>query len=280
MFERFGGGGLGFAIQHLTLEGRITICMLIVISLVSWAVMVSKARQIRKSKKLNAKFLDAFRDAIDPMELYRKEQAFEGAPLYGVYLEACEELDQQLKRETARKLASTSRKTKPNGKTPMIPPLGMNTVRVAAERGLGEEVISLEGGMIVLATAISGGPFIGLLGTVWGVMETFTGIAKAQAANLTAMAPGVAGALIATVTGLLVAIPALFGYNYLLTKIRGVTLEMDNFAAELNSLFEYSYLRPSADAPAEEYEEAEEEHAAHEEHRGSFAMTAAKQNAG
>ncbi|OGP84650.1 MAG: hypothetical protein A2Y95_09410 [Deltaproteobacteria bacterium RBG_13_65_10] len=251
--------------------------MLIVISLVSWVVMVGKSRQIRKSRKLNAKFLEAFRDTVDPMELYRKEQAFEGAPLYGIYLEACEELDQQLKRETARKVASRAGKTKPNGQTSMIPPLGMNTVRVAAERGLGEEVISLEGGMIVLATAISGGPFIGLLGTVWGVMETFTGIAKAQAANLTAMAPGVAGALIATVTGLLVAIPALFGYNYLVTKVRGVTLEMDNFAAELNSLFEYSYLRTSSSS-AQEHEEAEAEHAMHEEHRASYAMTATKHN--
>ncbi len=278
MFEKFSEGGLGFAIQHLTLEGRITICMLIVTSLVSWVVMVGKSRQLRKSRRFNAKFLEAFRDTIDPMELYRKEQTFEGSPLYGVYLEACEELDQQLKREAARKVAS--RVGKANGQTPMIPPLGMNTVRVAAERGLGEEVLSLEGGMIVLATAISGGPFIGLLGTVWGVMETFTGIAKAQAANLTAMAPGVAGALIATVTGLLVAIPALFGYNYLVTKIRGVTLEMDNFAAELNSLFEYSYLRTSSLASAQEHEEAEVELAMHEEHRASYAMTATKHNVG
>jgi len=276
MFQAFGQGGLGFAIEHLTLEGRITIGVLIVTSLVSWVVMVGKARQLRKNRKLNRRFLDAFRDTVDPMELFRKEQAFEGSPLYGVYLESCEEMESQIRREEARPRGSGKPKPNGNGRTALVPPLAMNTVRVAAERGLGEEVLALEGGMIVLATAISGGPFIGLLGTVWGVMETFTGIAKAQAANLTAMAPGVAGALVATVTGLMVAIPALFGYNYLVTKIRGFTLEMDNFAAELNSLFEITYLRTASAASV--HEEAEAEHAMHEEHRASYGMTAAKHN--
>jgi biopolymer transport protein ExbB/TolQ len=77
------------------------------------------------------------------------------------------------------------------------------------------------------ARSVAGGPFIGLLGTVWGVMETFAGIARANAASLTAMAPGVAGALIATVTGLLLAIPAMFAYNFMVTTIRGITQELD-----------------------------------------------------
>ncbi len=278
MFQSFGEGGLGFAIGHLTLEGRLTICVLIVTSLVSWAVMVGKARQLRKSRKMNRKFLDAFRETVDPLDLYRKQQAFEGSPLYGVYLESCEEMDSQIRREAGRQ--GGSGKPRPNGngngKTTLVPALAMNGVRVAAERGLGEEVLALEGGMIVLATAISGGPFIGLLGTVWGVMETFTGIAKAQAANLTAMAPGVAGALVATVTGLMVAIPALFGYNYLVTKIRGFTLEMDNFAAELNALLEITYLRTASAASV--HDEAEAEHAMHEEHRAVYGMSATKHN--
>ena len=84
---------------------------------------------------------------------------------------------------------------------------------------------------VLLATAVSGSPFLGLLGTVWGVMETFSGIAKVQAASLTAMAPGVAGALIATVVGLFVAIPAMFAYNYMVTTIRAITQELDNFTS-------------------------------------------------
>jgi biopolymer transport protein ExbB/TolQ len=89
---------------------------------------------------------------------------------------------------------------------------------------------------------VSGAPFLGLLGTVWGVMDTFTGVAEAGSANLTAMAPGVSGALITTVTALCVAIPAMFGYNFLVTSIRGMIVEMDNFAAELASKFEHKYV--------------------------------------
>jgi hypothetical protein len=81
-----------------------------------------------------------------------------------------------------------------------------------------------------------------LLGTVWGVMETFAGIAKANSASLTAMAPGVAGALIATVIGLLVAIPAMFGYNFMVTTIRGITQELDGFASRFATQIEDVYV--------------------------------------
>ena len=85
--------------------------------------------------------------------------------------------------------------------------------------------------MIVLSTAVAGGPFIGLLGTVWGVIETFSGIATAGGASITAMAPGVAGALICTVIGLLVAIPAMFSYNFMVTSIRALTHRSWTFSA-------------------------------------------------
>ncbi len=122
-------------------------------------------------------------------------------------------------------------------------------MRVALERAVGAEALSLEKGMIVLSTAVAGGPFIGLLGTVWGVMETFSGIATAKSASLTAMAPGVAGALIATVTGLMVAIPAMFAYNFMVTSIRAITQELDNFASEYGTQIEHKYVdtRPLAE---------------------------------
>ena len=96
--------------------------------------------------------------------------------------------------------------------------------------------------MIVLSTAVAGGPFIGLLGTVWGVMETFSGIARANTASLTAMAPGVAGALIATVVGLFVAIPAMFAYNFMVTSIRAITQELDAFATEFATAIEHAHV--------------------------------------
>ena len=91
--------------------------------------------------------------------------------------------------------------------TTKISTASFEAVKVILEEAAGAEAMSLEKGMIVLSTAVAGGPFIGLLGTVWGVMSTFAGIAESKAATLTAMAPGVAAALVATVTGLLVAIP-------------------------------------------------------------------------
>jgi biopolymer transport protein ExbB/TolQ len=115
-------------------------------------------------------------------------------------------------------------------------------VKVVMEETAAAEAMALEKGMIVLSTAVAGGPFIGLLGTVWGVMETFAGIATAGSASLTAMAPGVAGALICTVIGLLVAIPAMFSYNFMVTTIRAITQELDGFASRFANQMEHRYV--------------------------------------
>jgi biopolymer transport protein ExbB/TolQ len=115
-------------------------------------------------------------------------------------------------------------------------------VKVILEEAAGAEAMALEKGMIVLSTAVAGGPFIGLLGTVWGVMSTFAGIAESKAATLTAMAPGVAAALVATVTGLLVAIPAMFAYNFMVTTIRAITQELDGFASRYANQIEHVYV--------------------------------------
>jgi biopolymer transport protein ExbB/TolQ len=131
-----------------------------------------------------------------------------------------------------------------------ISPAQMGAVTAAMERAVGETALALESQMILLATAVSGSPFLGLLGTVWGVMDAFTGVAEAGAPNLAAMAPGVSGALITTVTALCVAIPAMFGYNFLLTRIRGMIVEMENFAAELASDLEHKFVEHGARFPA------------------------------
>jgi biopolymer transport protein ExbB/TolQ len=118
----------------------------------------------------------------------------------------------------------------------------MGVVKTAMERTVGESALALEARMVMLSTVVSGAPFLGLLGTVWGVMETFGDVAQAGRANLTAMAPGVSAALITTVVGLLVAIPAMFGHNYLVSTMRGMVVELELFAAELASVFEHRYV--------------------------------------
>ena len=222
-------GGVAFALSHATLEGKITIAVLLLFSLVSWTVIINKFRQLAKAKKRNGTFLDLYSKAKSPLVIFSKGpiKQLQGSPMYELYFGGCEELKVQQEKYGTDK----------------IPNHGMSAVRIALERVLGEAAVGLESGMIVLATAISGGPFIGLLGTVWGVMDTFAGIGKAQSATLATMAPGVASALIATVAGLMVAIPSLFCYNFLVTKTKTLTMELDNFAAHLETVFITEYLK-------------------------------------
>jgi biopolymer transport protein ExbB/TolQ len=245
---------LDFAFKQATPEGKTTICVLLILSIFSWTVIISKARQLLRARKAGKKFFAAYRETRDPMDLARRGQEFDGAPAYELYYSGAEELEYQLKNNpvqvTSVKSLARGPASATGAETDMIAreittkisPSSFESVRVALERAASQQALSLEKGMIILSTAVAGGPFIGLLGTVWGVMETFSGIAKAASASLTAMAPGVAGALIATVTGLFVAIPAMFAYNYMVTTIRAITQELDAFASEYSTALEHKYV--------------------------------------
>ena len=211
-------GALQFAFDKATTEGKITIGALVILSFFSWTVIATKSRQLYLAAKLTRKFMAAYDAAGHPLELPRGNGQFAGVPAFQVYCRAANEVERLLKIAPAA-----------NEPGRMCAP-AFEAVKAVLEESTGMEAIALERGMIVLSTAVAGGPFLGLLGTVWGVMETFAGIAHANAATLTAMAPGVAGALIATVVGLLVAIPAMFAYNFMVTAIRNLTQELDAFA--------------------------------------------------
>ena len=231
-------GGLIFAFEQSTWAGKSILLLLFVASVFSWTVMVTKFHMLQVAKKQRRHFLQLFRADRQPLHLYTERVRFEGAPIFSVYKAGCRELTFQLLGsaevdETFRGRLDVAAK---------ISPSQMRVVATAMERAVGETALRLESQMILLATAVSGAPFLGLLGTVWGVMDTFGDVAAAGSANLAAMAPGVSAALITTVTGLLVAIPAMFGYNYLVTTLRGMIVELDNFAAELASEFEHKYV--------------------------------------
>jgi len=224
-----------FAFRNATAEGKVTIGVLAIASMFSWTVMITKSRQIWRARRMSRKFFSEFRSTRQPLDLFRKQAKFEGSPAYEVYMTGAEELDYHLKNNPVQV----------NGKT-CVGEGSFDFVRVAMERVVSSEGMTLEKGMVILSTAVAGGPFLGLLGTVWGVMETFSGVARANAASLTAMAPGVAGALIATVVGLLVAIPAMFAYNYLVTQVRGITQELDDFASEYATQLDHTYVATRA----------------------------------
>ena len=238
-------GGILYAFTEATLEGKLVLATLFIASIFSWSVMVTKIRVVRIARRRNEEFLEQFRSDRNPLRIYESQLRFDGSPLYAIYRAGCRELTFHLMGASDvddtfwARLDIAER----------ITPSQMRVVSTAMERAVGESALRLEAQMILLATAVSGAPFLGLLGTVWGVMDTFTGVALAGSASLQAMAPGVSGALITTVTGLLVAIPAMFGYNFLVTNIRSLIVQNDNFAAELASEFEHKYvnhgLRPS-----------------------------------
>jgi biopolymer transport protein ExbB/TolQ len=244
-----------FAIEKATTEGKITIGMLVVVSLFSWTVIINKARQLYRARQAAKGFFRTYRATRDPLELFSRGKEFPGAPAFEVYFAGAEELAYQLKNNPVHVPPPAARRAAPQPAVARadtdivaqsiltkISTASFDSVRVTLERAVSAQALSLEKGMIILSTAVAGGPFIGLLGTVWGVMETFSGIAKVQAASLTAMAPGVAGALIATVVGLFVAIPAMFAYNYMITSVRAITQELDTFTAEYATAIEHKYV--------------------------------------
>jgi len=237
--------GIVYAFWHSNVAGKLVIAALLFGSIFSWTVMVTKLVMVRRARRETARFLRRFRTARKPLAIYQTREAYPGSPAYSVYLAGCRELTFHLLGTTeiddtfSTRLAEADR----------ISPVAMNSVRSALEREVGEQALQLEDRMTVLATAVSGAPFLGLLGTVWGVMDTFSAIAAEHSASLQTMAPGVSGALITTVTGLLVAIPAMFGYNFLVVTLRGMTVGLDNFAAELASSFDHRYLDTGSPLP-------------------------------
>ena len=216
--------------DRATIEAKGIIVCLAIFSIIAWSVMIAKALQMRRAKKLNSFFNAEYRTQKNVLEVYDRRVQADGCPLFVVYQVGSVELDTRLKNPDG------------NGRKKFISLKGMEHVKRSLENTVAQESLKLESGLILLAIAVSGAPFLGLLGTVWGVMDTFGGIAQSGSASMAAMAPGVAAALITTVAGLLVAIPSMFGYNWLVHNLRVLTVELDNFAQDLVSKMETEYL--------------------------------------
>ena len=226
----YGQSDLPYVWKQATPEAKAIIVFLIFFSIIAWSVIGYKVMQMRRAKRLNYYFNEEFRAQKAVMDIFDRKLQVEGCPLYAVYETGCSQLDARLKGPGGeRRKQSVSIKN-------------MEHIKRALENVVAQESLKLESGLIWLSVAASGAPFIGLLGTVWGVMSAFAGIAQAGSATLAAMAPGVAAALITTVAGLLVAIPSMFGYNWLVHNLRTFTVGLDNFAQELVSKMETEYL--------------------------------------
>jgi len=175
--------------------------------------------RIKRQTTLFLRIFRANRTLPDPRQL-----GGGGSPLESAYGAGFHELENQI------------RSGNPTGKI-----TSLNAVTVAMQLAAGDEVRKLESGMPWLATTGSVTPFIGLFGTVWGVMDAFTGLGTAGAASLRAVAPGIAEALITTAAGLFTAVPAVIAYNHFLHDIRDLSARMDSFALEVTAVVEKLY---------------------------------------
>jgi biopolymer transport protein ExbB len=208
---------IGILINSLTLDAKIVIGILAVMFAISVWVMWSKFALVAKTDKDNKKFLARFQKAstTDLLQL-DKGGNYKDSNLYMLYMAGLREI---------RKREHTGQKLSLSGAS-------MDAIKAAIDADLVRETQRQNSGIVLLTIAISGGPFLGLLGTVVGVMITFAAIAAAGDVNVNAIAPGIAAALLATVAGLAVAIPALFGYNYLASRIKNITIAMQIFVDE------------------------------------------------
>ena len=232
----FSGGYVGIILRSLTIDGWLVICVLVVMSAISWVVMVNKARYLAATTQGNAQFFKDWnhvaadlsflddRDARKVLSLggridAKERQVVKFASVYRIYKIGAEEIRHRLGMEGA-------------AESHLLSARSIQAIRASLDGGLVRETQRLNRLLVLLTIAISGGPFLGLLGTVVGVMITFAAIAAQGDVNVNAIAPGIAAALAATVAGLIVAIPALFGYNYLLSRVKDATSDMHVFIDE------------------------------------------------
>ncbi|WP_306476322.1 DUF2341 domain-containing protein [Methyloversatilis sp.] len=213
------GGHSHFAVlvDNLTVDAWVVIIILGVMFLISAWVMVDKAMQVMRIDKANRGFISRFRSAAGDFLLLDKGEAYADSSLFRLYGAGLREIRKRFDSQ---------------GEAAGLTGASMDAIKAAIDADLVRESHKLNARMVLLTIAISGGPFLGLLGTVVGVMIVFAAIAAAGDVNVTAIAPGIAAALLATVAGLAVAIPALFGYNYLASRIKNISADMQIFVDE------------------------------------------------
>lgn len=203
---------------------QLIILILILFSVFSWAIIIFKRRTLKKASRQSQKFLNVFRRSNDLSEVNKASKIYRASPLASLF------------QAGYKKLAYLSRT---NGGT--LNPDRLESVSRALAKASNQEIAKLENMMSFLATTGSVTPFIGLFGTVWGIMDAFLNIGVVRSASLMTVAPGIAEALIATAAGLFAAIPAVIAYNHFLHRIKDTISEMEDFSYEFLSIAERLY---------------------------------------
>ena len=206
---------------------QITFVILLVMSIVSWALILHKWSLFKRVEKQNESFSDIFLKTHSFEEIYTIAQAKEDHPFSQIFCNGYNEMKKILKIQ------------KPSENNLSL--YGVDNVERALRKSINNEISLLENGLTFLATVGSSCPFIGLFGTVFGIMDAFSKIAIMGSASLNVVAPGIAEALIATAFGLFAAIPATVFYNTFITKIKKIELEFNNFSSDFINIIKRNF---------------------------------------
>jgi biopolymer transport protein TolQ len=229
----------GISVLRLVLEAgpvaKGVLLLLLFFSVASWAIIFAKLRTLRRAERQSDDFLRLFRTSKSLNAMYDEARRYPASPVVGLFREGFRELGYHIK-------GNPHSGGSPGGAAPGLAPEKVGDALEGVSRTLRhaslKELSQMERHLIFLATTGSVTPFIGLFGTVWGIIDAFAGIGAAGSANLGAVAPGIAEALIATAAGLAAAIPAVIAYNYFVNRIRGIGTRLDLFTLEFMALAE------------------------------------------
>ena len=207
--------------------------LLVLFSVVSWGIIAQKFRQVRRSKRESEKFIEIFWERRNLSAIHDASRELSASPVGQVFRSGYEELVR----------VSRSKKESASGDNLTTELGGIDNVSRAMTRATSVEITKLEKHCSFLATTASSAPFIGLFGTVWGIMNAFRGLAMTYSSSIQAVAPGIVEALIATAVGLGAAIPALMAYNFFVQQIKVLAVEMDNFSHEFLNIAERHFFK-------------------------------------
>lgn len=206
--------------------GKLILLLLLGVSIFCWTIIIAKWRSMKIVNEANAKFTQFFWQSKSMDEIFMNIDQYAGSPIAGVFRSGMKEL---------RKLPGTL--------DPATAGLEVENVSRSLTRASNDEVAILEKNVTWLATTASSAPFIGLFGTVWGIMASFQQIGSSGSANLAVVAPGISEALIATAAGIGAAIPAAIFYNYFLNQIKRVALDIDGFNQDFLNIVRRSQIQ-------------------------------------
>ncbi len=228
--NHFNGDILGM-ILNASLMVQIVLLLLVCFSILSWAIILSKYAFIRKVERENDLFLELYMRADTLTAVAPETRKFKYSTIAEVFRSGYGELGKFGRKTGASPQAG-------DAGLAQIEIRGIDNVERALNRACTSETTKLESALGFLATTGSASPFIGLFGTVWGIMTAFRGIGARGSATLAVVAPGISEALVATAAGLAAAIPAVIFYNFFQNRIKKISSEMDNFSAEFLNILE------------------------------------------